>query len=239
MTDYAGKEVVQGEGKEAIASHDEKELAYSHDGKEVTSPEKEIVHLEHLPETYDEEKGKEIAPAVAPVDPEKGDVSDLQKTDPSRPATIKERLDRRCCGLRIKWIVLIVVLLLVLIIAIGAGVGASASSSSGGASKAEDTSPAGALPGTKLAVVSQSAGSGGGETLVMYFQHQTGSIRWMELADNGTWVGGDESTVVANDAKNHTAISAVSYDWDGASFWRVYCMFLSPPLTVCTSLSPS
>ena len=59
----------------------------------------------------------------------------------------------------------------------------------------------------------------------MYFQHWSGEIRWMRHADDGQWTGGDSSTVVARDAKNNTPIAAVSYVWDGVSFWRVFCMF--------------
>ena len=89
---------------------------------------------------------------------------------------------------------------------------------------------AGALNGTSLALVTQSfpAASGGSEeNLVMYFQHRDGHIRYMWLAKNGTWVGGDSSTDVANNAKNNTPITAVSYTWTGNNFWRVFCMYLS------------
>ena len=46
----------------------------------------------------------------------------------------------------------------------------------------------------------------------MYFQHHTGSIRTMQLRENG-WQGGQESDVVIGEgiAKNGTPISAVSY----------------------------
>ena len=67
------------------------------------------------------------------------------------------------------------------------------------------------------------------ESLVMYFQHWTGQIRWMRLGDDGQWTGGDSTTVVATNAKDHTPISAVSYVWDGVSFWRVFCMLCYAP----------
>ena len=78
-------------------------------------------------------------------------------------------------------------------------------------------STVGAFNGSGLAVASQSFGSeatGNGTygKLVMYFQHHTGSIRTMQLRDNG-WQGGQESDVVVGEgiAKNGTPISAVSY----------------------------
>jgi hypothetical protein len=90
-------------------------------------------------------------------------------------------------------------------------------------------SQAGAFNGTKLALVTQSfttdVQGGSEENLVMYFQHLSGQIRWMRQGDDGVWTGGDPSTVVATNAKNNTPITAVSYVWDGASFWRVFCMF--------------
>ena len=78
-------------------------------------------------------------------------------------------------------------------------------------------STVGAFNGSGLAVASQSFGSeatGNGTygKLVMYFQHHTGSIRTMQLRENG-WQGGQESDVVIGEgiAKNGTPISAVSY----------------------------
>ena len=98
-----------------------------------------------------------------------------------------------------------------------------------GASEAQKDSQSGAFNGTKIALVTQSFATdqqgGSEENLVMYFQHWTGQIRWMRHGNDGEWVGGDLSTVVASNAKSNTPISAVSYVWDGASFWRVFCMF--------------
>lgn len=42
--------------------------------------------------------------------------------------------------------------------------------------------------------------------------------------ENGQWSGGNASTVFANNAKMNTPIAAVSYVWNGVSFWRVFCM---------------
>lgn len=98
-----------------------------------------------------------------------------------------------------------------------------------GTSNKKTDAQSGALSGTKISVVTQSLpatdGQAPGEdSLVMYFQHETGSIRWMWLADNGTWLGGDTTSVIAVNAKNNTPISAVSYTEAGWNVWRVYCM---------------
>ena len=87
------------------------------------------------------------------------------------------------------------------------------------------SSKSGALKGTKISLVAQPFISGGNteQGLVMYFQHRSGQIRWMGLSSDGKWTGGDSSTLVAADAKLGTPISAVSYTWDGSTFWRVYC----------------
>lgn len=46
----------------------------------------------------------------------------------------------------------------------------------------------------------------------------------MKLGSDGEWTGGDSKSIVASNAKNNTPITAVSYVWDGVSFWRVFCM---------------
>jgi len=61
----------------------------------------------------------------------------------------------------------------------------------------------------------------------MYFQHWTGDIRWQQLSSSGEWLGGTISETVANDAKNGTPLSAVSYAIDGTSHWHVFCESLS------------
>ena len=59
---------------------------------------------------------------------------------------------------------------------------------------------------------SEAYGNGSYGKFVLYFQHHTGSIRQMQLRDDG-WVGGGLSDVVvpAGGAKNGTPISVVSY----------------------------
>lgn len=39
----------------------------------------------------------------------------------------------------------------------------------------------------------------------------------MQLMNDGTWGGGDETTIIATNAKNGTPISAVAYAMDYAS----------------------
>jgi len=46
----------------------------------------------------------------------------------------------------------------------------------------------------------------------MYFQHWTGTIRYMHQdASTGNWLGGTTSEIVASDAKNSTPLAAVAY----------------------------
>ena len=203
-----------------MVQDDHKEVVQSHDGKEIAGPGKEIVHLEQLPEAYDEEKGKEVVPDAGK---ERVTRDEGKEVVPKKKFTVKKQLERRFCGIRAKWWLLGLGLLVLVVIAVGAGVGATVKSKHGNSSSVQDTSAPGALKGTKLAVLYQSFGPTDEQTLVMYFQHHTGSIRWMQRADNGTWVGGDAASNVADDAKSNTAITAVSYTWNGASFWRLYC----------------
>lgn len=56
----------------------------------------------------------------------------------------------------------------------------------------------------------------------MYFQHWTGDIRYKQLSNTGSWIGGDYSAVVAQDAKNNTPLSAVSYVLNESSRWHVF-----------------
>ncbi len=72
-------------------------------------------------------------------------------------------------------------------------------------------SQVGAFNGSGIALASESFDSGGHGAITMYFQHHTGQIRSAQLATDGTWQGGDITTVVAVDAKNGTPIAAVAY----------------------------
>ncbi|KAM0720683.1 hypothetical protein Q7P37_004820 [Cladosporium fusiforme] len=58
--------------------------------------------------------------------------------------------------------------------------------------------------------------------LVLYFQHNTGEIRWIRLSTRGDWIGGSRSEIVAADAKNSTPISAVSYVRNATSIWHIF-----------------
>lgn len=96
----------------------------------------------------------------------------------------------------------------------------------GGAIDPSYFSTEGAFNGSGIALASQSFSKdlqeGTQGTLVMYFQHYTGQIRWKQLSSSGEWQGGDFSTVVAVDAKNSTPLSAVSYALNGTSTWHVF-----------------
>jgi hypothetical protein len=97
----------------------------------------------------------------------------------------------------------------------------------GGSINASYYSREGAWNGTGIALTSQSFASNLQDaplgSLVMYFQHHTGDIRFMRLTSEGEWVGGSPSEVVATNAKNSTPIGAVAYVKDGASLWHIFC----------------
>lgn len=97
----------------------------------------------------------------------------------------------------------------------------------GGAINPAYFSTTGAFNGSGIAIAQQSftndltAGQQG--TIVMYFQHWTGEIRYKQLTPSGQWQGGDTSTIVASDAKNNTPLSAVSYVGPGyVSTWHLF-----------------
>lgn len=61
----------------------------------------------------------------------------------------------------------------------------------------------------------------------MYYQHYTGTIRYVQLSTSGKFEGGSQSEVVASDAKNSTPISVVQYVSDAllpnaTSNWHVF-----------------
>lgn len=45
----------------------------------------------------------------------------------------------------------------------------------------------------------------------IYYQHWNGEIRYMQYTKEKKWRGGTSSEIVAKDAKNGTAISAVAF----------------------------
>lgn len=139
---------------------------------------------------------------------------------------------------------LVALIVIILGVGLGAGLGVGlskkhSSGSSTSASQANSTyliggaiNPAyfsgiGAFNGSGIALASQSFAAnvddGTEGSLVMYFQHYTGEIRWMQLSSGGVWLGGSISEVVANDAKNSTPLSAVSYSQNQTSTWHIFC----------------
>lgn len=215
---------------------------YTYPGDAASPP----VHAEHhtFPEGYKPEGGKEVG-ALGAVPPPSG------KEQPVKG--LKERLNQKKYGIRVKWL-LLGILILIVIIALGAGLGAGLSSRYGkistceqgtliglltcrsGNSKGQEVQQSGALNGTRIALATQVFEGDNEESLVMYFQHRTGQIRYMTFA-NGNWSGGDASTVFAHNAKMNTPIAAVSYVWNGVSFWRVFCMVKDHSLTSCGLIS--
>lgn len=86
----------------------------------------------------------------------------------------------------------------------------------GGAINPAYYSRKGAFNGSGIALASQSFEGSEHGSMVMYFQHHTGTIRWQQLV-GGSWLGGSQSEVVAYDAKNATPLSAVAYAMNGTS----------------------
>lgn len=105
---YLGIEVVQDDYKEAVIDAE----------KGIFSTDKETLFVEQLPETYDEEGGKETA------------TKSVEPAPYERPSPVRERLDRRLCGIRVKWLLFGIMLFLILVIGLGAGLGAGLSTSS-------------------------------------------------------------------------------------------------------------
>lgn len=59
-------------------------------------------------------------------------------------------------------------------------------------------------------------------SLVMYFQHYDGSIRYLELTSDLSREIGGLSEVVVTDAKSVTALSAVACAWNGISTLHIF-----------------
>ena len=155
---------------------------------------------------------------------------------------------RTYCGLSKKWFFLLLAAIIIVILGIALGVGlgvglkqkkSSPSSSSsapttgtnsqyliGGAIDPSYYSHIGAFNGSGIALASQSftkeLESGTQGSIVMYFQHHSGEIRWVQLSSSGQWLGGSVSEVVAVDAKNSTPLSAVSYSVIGQNTWHIF-----------------
>lgn len=154
--------------------------------------------------------------------------------EPLPPDPLAERKPERICGFKkasFFWMLAAIILVVIaLAVGLGAGLGLK-HHSSGSASKPSISSeyniggslnPAyysteGAFNGSGIALASQSFDASDHGDLVLYFQHHTGQIRYMQLNSAGVWEGGDTSTIVATNAKNGTPISAVSYSLQGAS----------------------
>ncbi len=86
-------------------------VVYDDHKETVANPEKETVLVENFPEPFDEERGREAVPVT---------------TEPplsQKPQQVKERLNRKFCGIRAKWALLGLALLILLIFVLGVGLG--------------------------------------------------------------------------------------------------------------------
>ncbi|PPJ55533.1 hypothetical protein CBER1_05374 [Cercospora berteroae] len=193
--------------------------------------------LDDMPmaETYrnknDESEKEVVVPPIAP------EAFPQQADNTIRPQR------RRICGIPaiLFWLILAAIIILGIALGVGLGVGlnqddedddssrspdVNATFLIGGAIDPEYYSSEGAFNGSGIALASQSFSrelqEGTQGTLVMYYQHYNGDIRFKQLANDGSWKGGDFSAVVAQDAKNSTPLSAVSYVLNNASTWHVF-----------------
>jgi len=198
--------------------------------KEVPLQQIEQVHSPGIESVWAHEGDKEVyfapqkhASAVQPS----GDIEHVEATS-TRPR-------RRMCGMRRGLLITLVALVFALAIALGVGlgVGLSQKDKSDNAAKASAYLIGGALNpayyttsdafnGSGIALASESFDGSSHGDLVMYFQHYTGQIRWQQLNDQGQWEGGDETTIVASDARNSTPLSAVAYALNKTSTWHVF-----------------
>ncbi|KAI5362178.1 hypothetical protein Slin14017_G074150 [Septoria linicola] len=201
--------------------------------KERPYPPSELDRMPMAEMYRDETEEKEVvAPAIAP--------------EPYRPPldnTVRPQR-RRICGMAVIWLWAILAAIIILGISLGvglgvglkqdgdedakspSGVGADTTYMIGGAIDPDYYSTRGAFNGSGIALASQSFSrdlqDSSQGSLVMYYQHYDGDIRYKQLANNGSWQGGDFSAVVAQDAKNSTPISAVSYVLNETSTWHVF-----------------
>jgi len=62
-------------------------------------------------------------------------------------------------------------------------------------------------------------------SLVLYYQHSSGDIKWMRRLSSGSWSLGTRFLTVTGSAKNSTPISAVRDDMTqpGSDIWDVFC----------------
>jgi len=190
-----------------------------------------------MPEAYQKDDEEKEVAVSAPAQPE-------AKHEPEAGATIRKP-KRRVCGLPLMWLLIIGAIIIALAIGLGVGLGvgldnnghgssgsayetpANAEYLIGGAINPEYYSTTGAFNGSGIALAQQSFSAdltqGVQGSIVMYFQHWTGDIRYEQLSSTGSWLGGDESTIVASDAKNNTPLSAVSYVTpDYVSTWHLF-----------------
>ncbi|QDS71423.1 hypothetical protein FKW77_003394 [Venturia effusa] len=118
---------------------------------------------------------------------------------------------KRICGLSrlVFWVLL--TLLLLILAGVGVGLGVAFGRKKGTKSSAIDPqyySKEGAFNGSGIAF----AGLQGDSSVRVYFQHWTGSLRYMQMdISSGDWIGGRQTEQIVTDAKNSTPISVVAY----------------------------
>lgn len=123
-----------------------------------------------------------------------------------------------------------------------ASTGASESKTNRSGGEAEPTDPnssKGIIPGSGIGILGSQSNLNTGETLpesdprnvLLFFQHHSGQIRWMERRSSGEWSDGSNSSIIATDAKAGTPIGVIS-SATTYSQWHVFCKFALPHLSL-------
>ncbi|RDI84624.1 hypothetical protein Vi05172_g5484 [Venturia inaequalis] len=119
-------------------------------------------------------------------------------------------LQRRVCGLPSK-IFLAILAVLLLLAALGAGLGAGLGLKKHAPAYVFTGNLPYSIGGTIDPAYHSTKGAFNGSLYTVYYQHHTGTIRYVQLSTSGKFEGGSLSEIVASDAKNSTAISVVNY----------------------------
>jgi hypothetical protein len=90
----------------------------------------------------------------------------------------------------------------------------------GGSLNANYFSKKGVYNGTGIALAGESWNVGQRRIFTLYFQHNSGDIRFMQYTTDQKWIGGTKAETVATDAKNASPISAVAVGLNSTQYVR-------------------
>ncbi|KAE9964793.1 hypothetical protein BLS_008061 [Venturia inaequalis] len=185
---------------------------------DVLSPGKEVYETE----------GKEVVPQPEGFAHSKEhQYSEQDVKYPVHPEGHATERKKRTCGIGIPGL-LVLFILIAVALGVGLGVGLSHTKKSRSSTPINHDinsaymSKSGAFNGSGLALASYSFGTGGYGVINVFFQHWSGQLRKMQLMEDGSWTGGDFTSIVATDARNATPISAVAYAMDRKSTVHIF-----------------